>query len=145
MEYNTRRTPDRNDQHIGKVSGVPVAVLNNNTRYGTKTTYKTDYRHRDRDKLLLCGKHVRAKRILCIHGVMEHNNGTVGRNQATIKCHNNNSGWRRHYANREIIKRRSRVENHNCSCRPVDNCAHRGHIKPSGDRPSATRREHPEP
>lgn len=132
MEHHTQGTPDHNGQHIDNVSGVPVAVLNNNKGYGTETTHKTDCRHRDGDKLLLCGNNIRAKRILCVHGVMEHNNGTVGRNQTAIKRHHNNGGWRRHYVDRKNINCRGRLENHNCNCRPVDTCTNRGHVKPYG-------------
>ena len=69
MEHHTQGTPNHNGQHIDTVSvGVPVAVLNSNTEYGTETT----------------------------------------------------------------IKHRGRVENHYYSCRPVDTCTDRGHVKPYG-------------
>jgi len=132
MEHSTHRTPNRNGQHIDNVSGVPVAVLNTYTLYGTETTHKTDYRHDNRIKRLSCGMYIKEKRILRIYGRLELNNGTVGRHQETRKYNNNINRRQRTNVDRSNITHRRNVEIYCRSCRPVDNCTHRGHIKPSG-------------
>lgn len=132
MEHNTQRTPDRNGQHIDNVSGVPVAVLNTYTVYGTETTHKTDYRHYNRIKRLSRGMYIKEKRILRIYGRLELNNGTVGRHQETRKYNNNINRRQRINVDRSNITHRRNVEIYCRSCRPVDNCTHRGHIKPLG-------------
>lgn len=132
MEHNTQRTPDRNGQHIDNVSGVPVAVLNTYTLYGTETTHKTDYRHDNRIKRLSCGMYIKEKRILRIYGRLELNNGTVGRHQETRKYNNNINRRQRINVDCSNITHRRNVEIYCRSCRPVDNCTHREHIKSLG-------------